>query len=361
MSKISSNVPPAVRKQVNEANRQANELKAQRTGQTLPAPLAPAPVPGMTMQPVTQFVPGNEPPPAQPPASAQPPAPPATPAPPASATDPALAPAAPQEPDYKQRFKVLQGKYNNETARLAAENEFLREQNQQLIARPSVPSAAPAQPQVPAPLAGVTAEEIQEYGPELLDVVRRVSAAAVAQVQSEVAQVRQQVGNASQAMQRNARQLVYDALNSFDEDWELTNNSEEFLAWLAVADVFSGLTRKQGLMNAFEVNDAARVVNIFKTFKEEDSRSRPTARAPIVDPATLVAPGTSGSGAPAAPANEAGRIWSEPEIAAFNQRVRKGKISVEERTLVEKEIMLAAREGRIRPAVNTANLANAAF
>lgn len=359
MSKISSNVPPAVRKQVNEANRQANEQKALRSGQPAPiaAPPAPAPVPGMQMQPVTQFVPGQEP--AQPPVSAQPPAPPA---PPATATDPAIAPAP--EVDFKHRFKVLQGKYNTETARLAAENEFLRTQNQQLIARPAAPAQAPAQPQTPAPLAGVTAEEIQEYGPELLDVVRRVAASAVqprlAQVENEFTQVRAQVGNASQAMQRSAQLSVYDALNKFDEDWELTNNSEEFLAWLAVHDIYSGLTRKQGLMSAFESNDAARVVAIFKAFKEEDSRSRPTARVPVVDPATLVAPGTSGSGAPAAPANEAGRIWSEPEIAAFNQRVRKGRISAEERTLIEKEIMLAAREGRIRPTVNTANLANAA-
>lgn len=350
-----SNLPPAARKQVLEASQQQVAAAAARAGIAPAAltPPAPPPVPGMSIQPVTQFVPGNDPPPPAAPAQ------PAAAAPPPGATDPALAPAP--APDFKQQYKVLQGKYNSEVARRDAENEALRRQNNELLARITMPAQA-APPAAPAAPEGITPEEIQEYGPELIAVMRRVAAqsaaAAVAGVQSDVNGVRQQVGNAAEQMQRNAQAAVYEALHSYDSDWELVNNSEEFLAWLSQTDVISGLTRKQGLMGAFQNNDAVRVVGIFKAFKAEDSRSGSAARVPQVDPATLIAPGQPAGGAPTAPANNGGKIWSEGEIRDFNHRVRKRQIKPEERALIEADIMAAARDGRIRPDINTAGLAN---
>lgn len=348
-----SNLPPAARKQAAAAAKIQAEQAAARRGEAAPQPAAPPPpAQGVHLQPVTEFVPGQEPPLEVAPQSQIPPA---------SATDPSQAPV--NTPDYKQRYQVLQGKYNSEVPALREQVNFLMTQTQQLMNQRQMPAPV-QQPAAPAPLRGVTPEEIQEYGSELLDVVRRVAAQEVAphlqRVEGAVQNAQTTAANAAARAAEQARVAVYESLSAFDDNWELINNSDEFLAWLAVKDVISGQTRRMGLMNAFETNDAARVVAIFKTFKEEDSRSRSTARVPTVDPATLIAPGQPAGGAPAAPANNAGKIWSEEEIGAFQARVRKGRVTADERTRIEADIMAAVREGRVRPTHSTAHLANAA-
>lgn len=54
--------------------------------------------------------------------------------------------------------------------------------------------------------------------------------------------------------------------------WEGINTSSAFLAWLDQPDVFTGSTRRKLLKDAFEKNDATRVVAIFKEYMETNTR-----------------------------------------------------------------------------------------
>lgn len=362
-----SNLPPAARKQVREANQM---IEAQKKG-TAPPPVALTPVPGAqpapALQPVTNFVSVGAPvPPDAVPVEPSAVAPPASAEPPADATPmPAPDPAA----DHK--YKVLQGKFNAETRRSAQRIRELEttvnNMAAQRVAAP-VPSAAPpASPQTTEERAlalGISKHELHEYGPELVELVMRVSTNITApEIRRLAAEQQRLQGAVSQTVQvaaRTAREMVYESLENAIPNWEAVNDSQEFLDWLQELDIFSGGTRNAGLMRAFENNDATRVVGIFKAYLAEDERTRSTARTPSVDPATLIAPGTPAGGAPAPKGgDQSGKIWLESEVRDFYSLVRTRRIPAADRLRVEAEINLALVEGRIKPDHNDQNLTNA--
>lgn len=388
-----SNVPAAARRQVEAANAEVALLRAgQHPTQIGGAAPAPAGEPPPNLPNVGAQIPADARPvdltaPRQPaPISFQPDVP--------RFQTPQQAPRQPQAPapqpnnapppdavgmqpvDHEHRFKVLQGKYTAETRRNAQEIQQLREQNSLLINRLAAgpaPTAAPAPPPVQLTLeqraanVGISKAEIAEYGPELIEMMIRtasnIAASQVAPLANSQRQLQGAVNQTVQNIQKTARELVYEALAAQINDWQTVNTSQEFLDWLDEHDIFSGQTRKAGLLRAFESNDATRVVGIFRAFLEEDERARSTARTPRVDPATLIAPGQPlGGGAPApTDGNQSRRIWLESEVGDFWALVRKGvyRHKPDEKTAIEAEINRAAAEGRIRPTHNDAGISNA--
>lgn len=371
-----SNLPPAARRQVQEADRLANALKAGHDPNVLAAapvvpaaPAAPAPGAAPNFPAVGVQLPADARPIA-PAAPAAAPAAPAAPVPPADAT------AMPAAPDPEHKYKVLQGKYTAERQRDAARIRQLEENNNRLTAQLGTTPAAPVVPAAAPPVVtaeqralnlGITKQELAEYGPELIELIIRTAANLTGPKIRELAAEQQRLSGAVQssvaAVNRSARELVYDALESHVSNWATVNDSQEFLDWLDEVDIISGMTRRTGLMRAFEVNDATRVVGIFKTFIAEDERSRSTARTRQVDPATLIAPGTPAGGGSPAPldGNQSGRIWLEAEVENFYALKRQGyfKHKLDEMKSMEAEIMAALAQGRIRPTINEQGLANA--
>lgn len=388
-----SNLPPAARRQVQEADRQIAALKAGADPASLPGatpvnanapPPAPAPAaapsfPNVGAPPPADAVPVAATPgqPTNPTVKIRPAAPapaPAAAAPPDDATG--MPAAAPGDADH--RYRVLQGKYTAERRRDAETIRQLQENNNRLIAQlgaaPAAAVAAPTPPPAPqtpeqrALSLGITKQEITEYGPELIDMIIRAATNITAPEIRRLAAEQQRLSGAVQTtvanVNRTARELVYDALESQLDDWNAINDSPEFIDWLDQVDVISGQTRRSGLMKAFEVNDATRVVGIFKAFLAEDERSRQsTARTRQVDPATLLAPGTPAGGGAPAPLNDqqSGRIWLESEVENFYAAKRRNhwKNNKAEEAALEAEIMAALAQGRIRPTVNDAGIANA--
>jgi hypothetical protein len=303
--------------------------------------------------------------PPQPPAP-QPPAPqPPAPQPPAP-QPPAPQPPAPQPPaddaQWQHKYSVLQGKYDTEMAR---NTELLRQSNERISAleqllatmRQAPQAPAPAAPQAPASKL-VTAEDETEYGRNMVEFVQRAARDAWsterAGMQRTIDELQAQLGNTNRAVQQTAQQRMHAALDQAMPDWQAMNTSPQFLAWLNLPDVFSGRRRHDLLLDAYEKNDTQRVLNFFVTFKKEDSAIDPTAappsalRAPQVDPATLVAPGAPRGAAPGAEAPGSKPIWSQQEITEFYDRKRRGKVPADEAARVEREIILASAEGRVR-------------
>lgn len=360
-----SNLPPAARRQVKEANRLVAEQN-QHKG-VAPPPQALSPVPGVPAQPQAinlQPVPDFPNIGAPVPANAQPAAP--------AAPEPAAVPPAGAQPvgeNWEHKFKVLQGKYTNETRRNRTEIEQLRGTVNNLAAtRAPAPAPAPAAPAAPqtaedrALSVGLTKKEVEEYGPELVEMIMRVAtnltAPQIRQLADEQRRLAGVVNTSAQNYQKSARDLLYEHLADKVPDWDAVNNSEEFLDWLAEDDLFSGFSRKAGLMKAFEQNDAQRVIQMFKAFKAEDERARLPTGAHI-DPVTLIAPGTpaGGSSTPAQPGSS-GEMIHEQEIGDFFNAVRMGKIKGEARKVREAQINLAVSQGRVIPTHSDRHIQN---
>ena len=345
-----SNVPAAARRQINAANRMINELNA-KPGQ-VPAGASPA---------------DDTAPPAAAPAGIAEVNLTAAPATTASTVPPPAATNAQPAEDFQAKYKSLRGKYDKEIAearqQAAEANRTLAAQQailEKVLSNVSAPTAtsAPARAEDQFTKLGVTEKEVADYGPEFLDLVKRVANGATADTQATLNRVTQELnrlkGNVDAivpAVVKSSQQAVFDELfRVIGPQWVAINNDDEFLAWLGDVDVFSGVSRMTGLQQAFGNNDAARVVAIFKAYVDGKTLTGSTARTPAVDAATLVAPGASRGGAGEAPGATDGKIWSEQEITDFYQRARKGKVPVDVYASTEAEIVRAMTEGRVRPA-----------
>jgi hypothetical protein len=323
-------VPSAARRQADEANRLIAQLNA------------PAQAPTATAQPA---------------ASAQPARAPAPPPP-----NPELVAAPPEDlaerlRKSEARFATLQGKYNSETT-------VLREQlNQntalvtQLLERsapaaPAAPAPAPVSPEDRMRSLGATDKDIEEYG-DLLPLVARLAENMVrptlAKLEGELAKVQRSQAGTTQAVAQSRTESLYAQLDAAVPTWRVINESQEFLDWLTITDIFSGVTRQVALTDAFKKLDAARVVGIFEAYAREYPAEARAPGAPLVDPATLAAPQLRG--APVAAPEGAGgkRMWAESEITEFYAKVRKKLVGPEEYKRMMAEIARASAEGRIQP------------
>jgi hypothetical protein len=329
-------LPRQIRKQVTEADRILAELNA-KPGESPQPPAEPATQPATEPTPVVENVVPSEPSVTPEPANTP-------------------APVTPVTEDWEQKYRVLQGKYDKETALARTENIRLNERIsvlEQLLANMSTKPAAPTvnPDDTRSGKKYIKKEDLDEYGQDMVDFVQRAAREAA---EPELDRLRRENKELEEKVGRNlgesARERMMLQLKNDVPDWEAVNVSEKFLAWLEEVDIFSGLKRRDALTKAYNNNDAARVVGIFKAFKREDSATDPapipSARTPAVDKGTLVAPGTPKSSTAAAPGDNK-RVWKQAEIAEFYELKRRGRIPAADAQAIERDIAVATKEGRV--------------
>lgn len=337
-----SHMPPAARRQVAEANRLIKELNAPPAAPAAPATATdPSQVPDLPEITITQTQPPSAP-------VADP-----------NAAPPADAVAPPPADKVDTKYKVLKGKYDKEVPQLRQQLDQQQELiNRLLLAQQTTPARQADPPRQLTPeerfgSVGVTAKEVQEYGPDLLDMITRVAQGTVTpelrQLLADQQEIKRSLGNVTALSAQTAQERMWLSLDQAVPNWRDLNVDDNFLAWLDQNDVFSGSSRRVALTSAFNGQDSARVVAIFKAYVGKTPTPTPSRSAPAVDRGTLVAPGQPRGGVMEAPDGSGTRILSEKEIGDFYTRVRKKQVSPEEYTKVAAEIALAVAEGRVQP------------
>ena len=291
-------------------------------------------------------------PPAEPTAEATPPAePPVAAAPPAEPVD--------SEETWEQRYKSLQGIYKSKMTRYAGQVEDLQGQLE------NVSQPAPVEPELKTRPEGqklLNDEEIEDYGADLIDVVKRAAreefGAELEALRVENTQLKEAVGGVTTSLQHNVRKDLYTMLSGAIPQWRDINGSDSFLYWLEQADPYSGALRQDLLTRAFENNDSERVINFFKGFINENGTVQPTPAAVTesapsaqVNLQDYVAPGKPAGGTTAQTANPKDeRVWTNAEVTAFYSDVQKGKYRLDPdgKNAMEREIIAAANSGRVR-------------
>jgi hypothetical protein len=273
---------------------------------------------------------------------------------PVEAQEPTPEPTAPVDGEYEQKYKTLQGMYNAEVPRMQGQIR----QMEDLIATLQTPQPVTQEVAEPTQQSLLNKEEIEDYGPEMIDVVKRAAQEAlmpqINKLMQENAQLKQQVGGVSKTIQTDAHQTMLDTLDGQVATWRSINTSEGFLQWLQELDAYSGVRRHDLLKNAWEKNDAARVMAFFKVFDTETevvapSAEQPQQRKPQVDMNSLVAPGKPVSGESPSSGGAEKRRWTQDQIATFYTKCSQGKFKgkQKERESVERDIFAAMSEGRI--------------
>lgn len=340
-------IPESVKRQAEEADRLLEQYSAR------------------TAEPQTE--PPEEPEdPAEPPKLEEPVEEPKAPTPPARNEDEASL--------WKQRYDTLQGKYNAEVGRVAQQNRELQTQIQQLTAQVAelLKPKQPASGQTP-PKPLVRPEDAENFGDDMIDLIRRVSHDAVLKRESELGQVikelrdenarlKESLVGVEQRQGQTEQERFWTKFMQLVPDWESVNQDPAFLTWLEKLDPLSGQPRQILLNAAQDALDAQRVAAIFNTFREGTGRvappptptpqpaHQPPARSPAPpEVARQVQPGRSKAASTPQASEPATRIWSQREISDFYREATQGRYSREEQARIEAEIDLAAAQGRVSP------------
>lgn len=291
--------------------------------------------------------------------------------------EPAQQPEAKPEaqPDtWEHKYNTLQGMFNTlksqadgkdaDINRLQAELSGLQSVLATMQSAPAAEAAPKAEAEQEQPgTSGLSPQEVEEYGADLIDIMKKAAKEAVAgeleQLRTENNTLKQKLGGVSNDMAQSARQELINKLNAEVPNWQAMNTDQTFLDWLKQVDTYAGARRQMLLTQAYEANDAPRVIAFFKGFLTENAAvspgsasaqqaATPPTRQPKVDMGSLIAPGTptpSGS----ASVNEGKKLWSNREISQFYQDVNRGKYRGRDadKQKIEVDIVAAAAEGRI--------------
>ena len=277
----------------------------------------------------------GENPPADPPNGENPPEdPPKNPEPPANQNDSQTPPANQQDDNWEHRFKVLQGKYNSEVPRFANELKELKArldavlaENEQLKAKPPEPLVKP--------------EEIEEYGPGLVDLARRIAKEEMMAKDAEINRLKAQIQGLSEATTNTVTNDFYRSLSAIVPDWEKLNEDPGFLKWLAEVDELTGVPKLSLLAQAEVARDAVRAAKFFTAYKKTSQTWAANSAQSLEN---QLVPPTNKS--PETPPSK--KIWTRGEISDFYSRMRRGLVSDKDAIAIEADITAASIEGRIR-------------
>jgi hypothetical protein len=215
-----------------------------------------------------------------------------------------------------------------------------------------------------------TADERDNFGPELLDAVER---AATKIAENRVAAFGQQVMPVISHIEGNTQQQREDRVVEFlDKQLELynmiyfgpngaggLNEDPNFLRWLELTDPMTGAKRGQLLGSAWQAQDGNRMWAICSAYLNEVAPKPPATAivtppvppAPRVPLASLAAPGIAArpTQAPTGPVEGSKEIYTRKDVADFYAKKRRGEFRGKEADVAETErlIALAGAEGRI--------------
>ncbi|MFA5606820.1 MAG: hypothetical protein WDA07_06485 [Leucobacter sp.] len=231
--------------------------------------------------------------------------------------------------NWEAAYKVLQGKFNAEVPRLHEQIRTLEAEIKELKTRPAAPPPSP-----------IKDEEVQEYGENFVDFVKRAASTVVPEGVSKVPEIEKSIEEIRAETLRQSKRAFLSDLTRLAPNWESLNEDPDFIAWLDESDQFSGRKRQQLLDDACSSFDAERAARFFTTYGRGKEPEQPK------DLTEHVVPPTSKVDVPV----QGKRIWTPGEIKSFFDTVSRGgyRGREAEAAQIERDIYAAQREGRIR-------------
>lgn len=256
---------------------------------------------------------------------------------------------------WRQRYQTLQGMYNSQVPQL---NQQVAELTAKVAAmEANKPAAKPDEP------AGnlVTEKDVETFGSDLIDVVKRQAqqevrlaqanaAKEVSRLEGVIAEMRSQMEGVQNTQATSSRQQYFADLAREVPDFAEVNQSPEFLAWLGEIDPLFGMPRQAAIDHAWNQYDVTRTAALFKAFKGLTAQAEPAPPNRQQQLEKQLTPGSSKNSQPPA-VSDADRKFSMREIEEFYRDVSKGLYvgRDQERAKLEDQIDAAVAAGRLTP------------
>jgi FtsZ-binding cell division protein ZapB len=268
--------------------------------------------------------------------------------------------------EWEKRYRAMKGRYDG----LRGEVGQMSEQLQRLQSENASMRVTSTGPQSTT-LNLLTEEEVQEYGPEFVDVIRRAAAEVAGPLQTEIQNLRQQLGSVQQETSNAFLTRMNATISGMVNGWQELNRHPAFVEWTQLPDVFSGVIRQQLMQEAWNNGDAIRVAAFFRAFLNEQAAVDPVGSvprgdvAPPINPSpipspmggtvpirtslsldALAAPGRGQSGAQSPTGKP---VYTAADITRFYTDCAAGKWRTREaeRAAIDADIIAAQTEGRV--------------
>jgi len=277
--------------------------------------------------------------------------------------------------NWENRFKALKGRYDADQRRGNETQQQYDDRMRELTAEVHRPAPLPGEGELPTLL---SQKDIDDYGADLIDVIKRAAQEAVAPMLKPIAQtvgqVQAQVETTANETSKQFLSRMHGSMDNAVPGWQDLNRDPNFIAWTKRPDVYSGLNRQELLQRAWYAGDSNRVAAFFQGYLAEEAATDPAAAQarqqagghappphgggpasppPRVTLEQLAAPGRARAAA-IAPAGKP--VWTAEGISQFYMDVASGKFRGRdaERIATEADLMSAQREGRIQVTPRTA-------
>lgn len=268
---------------------------------------------------------------------------------------PAEAPKAREDdPAYwRKRFETVQGILNAEMPRLNAQLKEQGTQIQTLVAQLQEKSTATEQPETPL----VTSKDAEDFGADLIDMVRRVSteairkeyARAVADLRKEFGDVKElqaQVGHVAERVGKSESEQFWDRVRTFVPDWATVDQDPSWIEFLDTTPDFAEDTYRVLASKAIQKGDAQKVARLVELWRGPKIEAVPTTPAtPKPDLQRQVTPSSSRASTPTPPA---GKIWSRADYEAAMDPRNISRLGAVKADQLMAEATAAVAEGRVR-------------
>jgi|SRR5215472_8579227 len=175
--------------------------------------------------------------------------------------------------------------------------------------------------------AWLTEKDLQNYGPDVLDLAQRASLHALA---PELQRINDQNESLRRQLAAEQRRGLYQSLDTQVPNWREIDNSPEWRQWLAAPHEMSGRTRQQWLSDAMAKGDAHRVASFFRGFLQGAGQSPQRQQL---------------QQAPSAPTGK--RTYTRAQITRASEDYRRGRIPEAEYQKLSADMHAAIAEGRI--------------
>ena len=261
---------------------------------------------------------------------------------------------------WEHRYKSMKGRYDRAELQLRQLTEQVANL-QNVIAtmqtRPAQQESTPTELQAERL---ITPQEEQDYGSEFLTVVGKKAKEEllplVKQYEAKIGRLEEQLRGVGGYVQQDARTRMMATLEQHLPNLSEINTNSEFIRWLQLPDPYSGAIRHDLLKEAYDRNDASRVLAFFRGFLAEEAATAPAtteagrSEAPAKPSLEqFAAPGRAKTAAAtSAPAEKP--IFTRAQIAKFYADSAAGRYRGKEaeKDRIEAQIFDAEREGRIR-------------
>ena len=261
----------------------------------------------------------------------------------------------PDDTDWKQKYKTLQGMYDAEVPRLHSQVKELTAElakldkvvKQQEVAREEQ-KAQLAKAEAVARL--VTDDDVETFGEDLIEVQRKVAREVTAEFKAELDALKAENTKLRESVEsagtKAAEATFEQKLHRLVPDFDSVNTSKEWINWLNEVDPIIRAPRMTVAQDAYARGDADAVAHYVQLFKAAQT-PEPAKVNPAKDVQRQIQPDRTASTANVSSQNS--RIYSTAEIQSmFNKSIKLSNAGrVDEARKLEAEIDAAYQNGKV--------------